>query len=75
MAVLTAQGILAVVALYAGIGLLFAIAFVVRGIGTVDPGARGGPAAFRLLMIPGAALLWPVMAKKWFRAARGERNP
>lgn len=75
MAGVMANGILVVAALYAAIGLLFALAFVTAGIDTVDSAARGAPVIFRILMVPGVALLWPVMAGKWRRAARGERNP
>jgi hypothetical protein len=42
--------------------------------GTVDFAAHGAPLMFRILMIPGAALMWPVMAVKWRRASNGARS-
>jgi hypothetical protein len=53
---------------YAGIGVAFAIAFAARGAGVVDPAARGAPVGFRLLLIPGAVALWPLLGVRWWRA-------
>jgi hypothetical protein len=67
-----AQSILVFAAAYAALGVLFALAFVTRGVGRVDSAARGAPLLFRLLILPGAALLWPVMASLWLHACRRE---
>ncbi|MEM1260974.1 MAG: hypothetical protein AAGH76_01125 [Pseudomonadota bacterium] len=53
---------------YFGIGLLFALAFIVRGVSAIDPGARGSSVAFRLLLIPAATLLWPLLAARWLQS-------
>ena len=47
---------------YVVIGVLFAGWFAGRGALRLDPGATGGTAGFRLLLIPGAAALWPYLA-------------
>jgi hypothetical protein len=52
---------------YALAGLLFAIAFVVRGVAAIDPIARGAGIGFRLLILPGAAALWPMLLVRWIR--------
>jgi hypothetical protein len=57
-----------VLAVYALVGVVFAIAFVMRGIERVDPVAHGSGLAFRLLVLPGAAALWPVLLRKWIGA-------
>jgi hypothetical protein len=62
--------ILITLALYAAIGLLFAVMFAFLGIHKVDPAARRASVAFRLLMIPGSAALWPVMLIKWLGRSR-----
>jgi hypothetical protein len=45
---------------YAGVGLVFALAFVFVGVDRIDPAARGA-IAFRPLLLPGATLLWPLV--------------
>ena len=46
--------------IYAAIGLIVAVWFVLWGIERSDPGTHGAY-AFRPLLIPGAALLWPLV--------------
>ena len=67
-----ASWIVAGLGLYAAVGLLFAVAFVSRGAARLDPGARGAPLGFRLLILPAALALWPLLAKRWLG---GERTP
>jgi hypothetical protein len=56
---------------YGLVGLVFALAFVARGAAHLDPAAHGMPLPARVLLIPGAALLWPLMLTKWL----GHRPP
>ena len=65
-----------VLSVYAVIGLLFAIAFVWKGVGKIDPAAVQGTVGFRILIIPGVAALWPIMARRWLHgeAPPEERN-
>jgi len=60
---------------YLALGFLFAIPFAWVGSAKVDPDARGASWGFRLLVIPGAALLWPLMAKRWATAAQPPEGP
>jgi hypothetical protein len=55
--------------IYAAIGLGVGIAFLVFGIERIDQAAIGAH-AFRPLLLPGLALFWPVVALRWWRAAR-----
>ncbi len=55
-------------AVYLALGLAFALPFAVRWAGRLDPAARRGTWGFRLLIVPGAALLWPVLALRLARA-------
>ncbi len=59
---------------YGAAGAVFAVPFAWRGAGAIDPAARRGTWGFRLLTVPGAAALWPVMLAKWLRAARSGRQ-
>lgn len=56
--------------IYAAFGVLFAIAFAWRGAARLDPVAGHGSLGFRLVTIPAAAALWPLLAWRWVRAAR-----
>lgn len=60
-----ANWIVGALGVYVAIGLLFAIAFVWIGVARVDPGARGAPIGFRLLIFPGTVALWPLLARRW----------
>ena len=55
---------------YTGLGVLFAIPFVLRGAGVIDPAAKSGTRGFRLLIVPGSAALWPWLLTRWLRASR-----
>ena len=52
---------------YFAAGLLFAVLFAVWWAGRLDPVARSGTPGFRLLIIPGAILLWPLLAVRLLR--------
>lgn len=66
-----AELVVNVLGIYAAIGALFGIAFVIAGIGRIDPVAKDSTLGFRLIVLPGAALLWPLLLKRWF----GARHP
>ncbi len=53
-------------------GLIFAIPFVIFGVQRVDPDARGWNIGFRLIIIPGMCVFWPLFAVRW---VRGKRKP
>ena len=72
-----ARIIVVVLSSYLGIGLLFAVPFVLFGVERVDPAARGATWGFRLLILPGAAALWPLLLVRLVRRRRvppEERN-
>ncbi len=49
---------------YAAIGGVVALLFLLFGIDRVDPAARGAY-AFRPMIAPGIVLLWPVVLVRW----------
>ncbi|MEO8636800.1 MAG: hypothetical protein ABI587_16110 [Gemmatimonadales bacterium] len=57
---------------YLLIGSVFSVPFVLRWAGRLDPVAAHGTGGFRLLIVPGATLLWPLLLG---RLLRGERHP
>jgi len=54
--------------LYAAIGVVIALAFVAFGITRVQPATVSLGA--RILILPGAAALWPYVLLRWLKAAR-----
>ena len=58
--------LLNVLALYAAVGVLTALAFVCVGVTRVQPAAVSLGA--RILILPGAAALWPYVLARWLRA-------
>ena len=65
MSVDLARWLAGALAAYGCLGLLFAMASVVVGAPRIDPAARGMTWPARLLLVPGAAALWPLMLFKW----------
>ena len=57
---------------YAIAGLIFSIPFVIFGIHRVDPTVRGWNVLFRLLILPGLCIFWPLFA---VRLVKGKRVP
>jgi uncharacterized membrane protein YphA (DoxX/SURF4 family) len=53
------------ISIYLLSGLLFAIAFIIRGIKKVDDAAHGSSIWFRIIIIPGVVVFWPWLLKKW----------
>lgn len=66
---------------YAALGCLFALAFAWWWVERIDHAARGGTLGFRLLILPGAAALWPLFLYRLVRSttpstpARSEKTP
>ena len=53
---------------YTLVGVLFAVPFVVKGAGRLDPDAARGTWGFRVLIFPGTVALWPWLLLRWMRA-------
>ena len=62
--------ILAAAVLYLLLGFFFAILFVWKGVEKVDEGAHGGSIGFRIIIIPGSIVFWPLLLKKWLKASK-----
>jgi hypothetical protein len=60
--------ILIVAAVYLAAGLVFAIPFVIKGVTKIDEGAHDSKWGFRIIIIPGTMVFWPLLLKKWMKA-------
>jgi len=61
---------LIIVAVYLFAGLIFAIPFIIRGVTKIDEGAQGSKWGFRIIIIPGTMVFWPLLLKKWLKASK-----
>jgi len=57
---------------YLAIGFLFALWLAFFRVGRLDPVARQGSFGFRLLILPGLSVFWPLFLR---RLARGDEMP
>jgi hypothetical protein len=62
-----AASILILTGVYLISGLLFSIPFALIGVGKIDPHAARGSWGFRLLIIPGSILMWPLLSIRWVK--------
>ena len=53
-------------------GLVFAAPFLLFGVQRIDPDAKRGSIGFRLIIIPGICLFWPLLAVRW---VTGKQRP
>ena len=54
--------------LYLVAGLIFAVYFVLAGAKRLDEGVQNTPFHFKLILIPGAILIWPLLTFKLLRS-------
>jgi hypothetical protein len=48
-------------------GLVFTVPFVLSGVKRIDPHAASGSWGFRLFIIPGTLVFWPLLLRRWMR--------
>jgi len=68
---IVATAIVTAVEWYLACGAAFAMLFLWRWAGRLDPAAREGTLGFRVLVFPGVAMLWPLFAVRVARHAAG----
>ena len=59
--------LLAMLGTYLLIGFVFGIVFAFAGAKTIDPSAVEGSWGFKIIIIPGCALFWPYLLKRWIK--------
>ena len=60
--------LLIIVAVYLVVGVLFVIPFLMKGLTKVDEGAQGSTIGFKIIIIPGVIVLWPLLLSKWMKS-------
>lgn len=56
--------------LYLLCGFVFALVFIFIGLNKVDEGAHGSSVGFKIIIIPGTMIFWPILLKKWISASK-----
>lgn len=60
--------VLVIAVIYLALGFIFAIPFIIKGVSTIDDGAKGSSIGFRIIILPGVIVFWPLLLKKWIKA-------
>lgn len=60
--------LLAAAVFYAAAGIVLALAFVTWGITRIPPQPAFVTWGARLVLLPGAAALWPIVLRRWLKA-------
>jgi hypothetical protein len=66
--------ILKMAAIYLLCGVVFAIVFIAKGLKRTDDGGRGSSAGFKIIIIPGVIIFWPVLLRKWMMRIKGNHH-
>lgn len=61
---------LVIITIYLLAGVIFSLVFVTKGIKQIDEGTHGTGIGFRLIILPGCIIFWPVLLKKWMKVNR-----
>lgn len=69
----TAAWIVDAVSLWGMLGAVVALAFLTIGIDRIDEDARGAY-VFRVLIVPGVVLLWPLVLWRWWVLETGRQR-
>jgi len=60
--------------IYLLLGVLFVVPFLLKGLTKVDAGAHGGTIGFKIIIIPGVIVFWPLLLRKWMKANHHPSN-
>jgi hypothetical protein len=55
------------ITVYMVAGFVFTIFFQIKGLSKIDEGVHGATIGFRIIIIPGCIVFWPVLLRKWVK--------
>lgn len=64
--------ILYFVLVYLGVGVVFSIPFLTRWIYLIDEATHETPWSFRLTILPGTIVFWPILLKKYLNSLKND---
>jgi uncharacterized membrane protein YhaH (DUF805 family) len=65
MELVWAETVVRIVSAYVLVGLAFSLPFITLGVRRIDERARDSAWTFRVLLIPGTVLFWPLLLARW----------
>jgi hypothetical protein len=61
--------LLIILGAYLLVGFIFALIMLFKGVSKLDHGAKGSGWGFKLLIIPGTLVFWPLLWRNWRKAS------
>ena len=55
-------------------GAVFVIPFQIKGLQKVDENVHGSSIGFRIIIIPGCILFWPLLLERWLYAIKQDKK-
>lgn len=74
MTIAAAAMIWMAIAVYLAAGIVFALFFAFAGAARIDRAMKGTGLVFRMLIVPGAMLLWPLLLLMWGSGVGADRR-
>ena len=65
---------LIIILIYLIAGAVFVVPFLMKGLTKVDESAHGGTIGFKIIIIPGVIVFWPMLLSKWMKASHKPSN-
>ena len=62
--------VLIIVAIYFLLGVLFVVPFLMKGLTKADESAHNGTIGFKIIIIPGVIVFWPMLLNKWIKVVK-----
>lgn len=62
--------IFTIAGIYLVCGFVFALAFIFKGAQVIDEAAKDSSAGFKIIIIPGTMVFWPLLLIKWIHTSK-----
>ena len=60
--------------IYIAFGVVFSVTFLARFVQEMDEGTAGTPWSFKLIILPGCVVFWPVLLIKFLKTRKSKRH-
>ncbi len=65
-----AELIVIIIFIYLGLGFIAGFVITFFGVKKLDPAAKEGTIGFKLLIVPGLAVFWPLFVMRWIKGSK-----